>query len=174
MFAHDFRDFFFRDGRCTKPVNHYRHGFGNADGVGQLNFGFGGQPRGNHILGDVARHVAGRAINLGWILAGERAATMTAVAAVGVHDNFAAGETSITHWPADDEATRRVDVVLSVFVEHGHRYNWLDDMFQDGVAEIFVRNGVAMLRGDNDRIDPGGLAVAVLDGDLRLAVGPEK
>ena len=47
-------------------------------------------------------------------------------------------------------------------------------MLGDGVAQIGVGNFFAVLRGNDHAIDANGAAIAILDGDLGLAVGPEK
>ncbi len=47
-------------------------------------------------------------------------------------------------------------------------------MLGDGVAKVRVRNLFAVLRGDNHAIDARRAAIAVLDGDLRLSIRPEK
>src|ERR1035437_2593638 len=38
-------------------------------------------------------------------------------ATVGVHDDLAAGEAGVAHRPADHKSSRRVDVILGVFVQ---------------------------------------------------------
>ena len=85
---------------------------GHADRIGQLHFALLGQPGGDDVFCDVARHVGRRAVDLCGILAGEGAAAMAAVSAVGVDDDFAAGEAGITHRAADHESAGRIDVVL--------------------------------------------------------------
>src|SRR3546814_4401312 len=61
---------------------------GDADGVADLHLAAVGQARGDHVLGDVARGVGGRAVDLGRVLAGERAAAVAGPAAVGVDDDL--------------------------------------------------------------------------------------
>ena len=75
--------------------NAYR--LGNADRIGQLNLRLVGETRSHDVLGDVASHVGSRAVNLGRILARERAAAVTARATVGIHDDLAAGQAGIAH-----------------------------------------------------------------------------
>ena len=75
------------------------------------------EPGGDDVLRDVARVVAGRAIDLRRVLAAEGAAAVTAHAAVGVDDDLAAGEAAVAVRAADDEATGRVDVELGVLVD---------------------------------------------------------
>src|SRR5207302_9761761 len=85
-------------------------GVGIADGVGELDFALLGQAGGDDVLGDVAGHVGGRAIDLGRVFAGEGAAAVPAAAAVGVHDDLASGEAAVAVRPADQEAAGRIDV----------------------------------------------------------------
>ena len=70
------------------------------------------------VLGDVARHVAGGAVDLRGILAGERAAAVRRGAAVGVDDDLAAGDAGVAVRAADHEAAGRIDVDLRVLVHH--------------------------------------------------------
>ena len=65
---------------------------GDADGVGELDLAALGQAGGDDVLGDVAGHVGGRAVDLGGVLAAEGAAAVAAPAAVGVDDDLAAGQ----------------------------------------------------------------------------------
>ena len=51
---------------------------GDADGVGELHFAALGQAGGDDVLGDVAGHVGGAAIDLGRVLAAEGAAAVAA------------------------------------------------------------------------------------------------
>ena len=74
------------------------------------------QTRGDDVLRDVARHIAGGAIDLGGILAGERAAAVRRRAAVGVDDDLAAGDAGIAVRPADDEPAGRIDEDACVLV----------------------------------------------------------
>jgi hypothetical protein len=120
------------------------------------------------------RVVAGRAIDLRRILAGERAAAVTAHAAVGVDDDLAAGEAAVALRSADDEATRRVDVELRVLVDQLLRDDLLDHQLDDGLAERLVFDALVVLRRDDDRVAADRHVVLVLERDLRLAVGAEE
>ena len=51
---------------------------GDADGVGELDLAALGQARGDDVLGDVAGHVGGRAVDLRGVLAAEGAAAVPA------------------------------------------------------------------------------------------------
>ena len=96
-------------------------GSANADRIGQLHLAAIGQPRGHDVLGDVAGHVGGTAVDLGRILAAERAATVAAPAAVGVDDDLPAGQAAVAVRAADHEAAGRVDVVGDVAASTSRR-----------------------------------------------------
>ena len=66
-----------------------------------------GEAGGDDILGEIARGIGGRAIDLGRVLAGEGAAAMRGRAAVGIDDDLAAGEAGVAIRSADDEFAGR-------------------------------------------------------------------
>ena len=147
---------------------------GHADGVGQLDLGALGQAGGHDVLGDVAGHVGRRAVHLGRVLAAEGAAAVTAHAAVGVHDDLAAGQAGVAHGSADDEAAGGVDVVLGVLVEPLGGQHGLDDVLEDVGVQLLVADALGVLAADDHGVDARGLAVlVVLDRDLALAVGAQ-
>ena len=84
---------------------------GDADGVGQLHLALVGQSGGDDVLGHVPGHVGGAAVDLGGVLAAERAAAVACPAAVGVDDDLAPGQAAIAVRPADHEAAGGIDVV---------------------------------------------------------------
>ena len=92
-----------------------RQRIGDADGVGNLDRAAIGETRRHDVLRQIARGIRGRTIDLGRILAGERAAAMRRRAAIGVDDDLAAGQTAIAVRSADDEGAGRIDV------PHGRR-----------------------------------------------------
>jgi hypothetical protein len=57
----------------------------------------------NKGLGDPSGEVRGRSVDFTVVLARERTATVSTPSAVGVDDDLAAGQTSITLWSTDDE-----------------------------------------------------------------------
>ena len=79
----------------AEGVHLHADGFGHADGIGQRHLGAPGQSLGHQMLGDVPGGVAGGAVHLGGVLAAERAAAVPRVAAIGVHDDLAAGQARI-------------------------------------------------------------------------------
>src|SRR5690606_41002454 len=91
-----------------------RSGLGDADRVGDLHQAAAGETGRDDVLGDVARRVGGRAVHLGRILARERAAAVRGGPAVGVDDDLAPGQATVTLRAADHEAPGGVHQVLHV------------------------------------------------------------
>ena len=146
---------------------------GHADRVAQLHLAHLREARGDDVLGDVARHVRGAAVDLRRVLAAERAAAVAAAAAVGVDDDLAAGEAAVAVRAADLELAGRVDVhgdaVVPPLAE-----DRLDDVLDDlGLQLLLAGRAVprgVMLRGEDDGVDPLRREAVVLDGDLALGV----
>src|SRR5690606_34224805 len=137
-------------------------------------FGARGQPRGHQVLGDIARHVAGRAVHLGGVLPGKGAAPVTAHPAVGVHDDLAAGHAGIAVRTADDETAGGVDVVAGLLVHHGSRDHRVDDVLAHRVPQVRSGDAVAVLGGHHHGIHAHGLTLHVLHAHLGLAVRPQE
>ena len=126
------------------------------------------------VFGDVARHVACGAVNLGRIFAAEGAAAVASHATVSIHDDFAAGEAGIAHRPADHEAAGGIDVVLGISIEEFSGNGRLDDVLQNIGMQFLVVHQLGMLSGDDDCVHAHRLVVFVIfNGDLGFAIGPE-
>src|SRR5579859_1668558 len=82
----------------------------HADRIGELQRAAVGETRRDDVLGDVARRISRRAIDLGRILAGEGAAAMRGRAAIGVDNDLAAGQAGIAVGTTDVELAGRIDV----------------------------------------------------------------
>src|SRR5271165_7455154 len=102
---------FLRNIRRAERVDHDGNGLGNTDSVSQLHFRAAGESSSDDVLGDVTSHIARRTIHFRWILTGECATPVAAVAAVSINNDFATGEPCIAHRSADDEAASRIDVI---------------------------------------------------------------
>ena len=145
-----------------------------ADGVGDLDLEPVRQPGRDDVLGDIARGVRRRAVDLGGVLAGECAAAMTGHAAVGVHDDLAAGQAGVGHRPADLEATARVDekfVVRSSSSSAGTTCSMTWSMTSRSIC-VVARRPVMLCRND-DRVDAHRLAMRTppSPGSCRRAAG---
>ncbi len=86
------------------------NGLSYADGIGQLHLNLLGKACSNQVLGHVAGHVGSGTVHLGGILAGEGAAAVGEVAAVGIYNDLTAGQTGVAVGAADDEIAGGVDV----------------------------------------------------------------
>src|SRR5713226_738438 len=131
-------DFFFWYRGRAERLRHDGDRLRYTDGISQLDFRLSGQARGHNVLRDVARHVASRTIHLRGIFAGEGAAAVAAVSAVGVDDDLATGQTRVAHGTTDDEAAGRIDVIFRFRVQHRGGNDGLDHMLGDGVAKVRV------------------------------------
>src|SRR4051812_7678991 len=88
-----------------------------ANSVRKLDGATVGKTSGHHVLGQVARHIGRRAVDLGRIFAGESAAAMRSRTAVRVDDNLAAGQPGVAIRSTDDELAGGVDVEFG-FIAH--------------------------------------------------------
>jgi hypothetical protein len=91
-------------------INIDGEGLGNTDSVGELNEGAAGEASGNQRLGNPAGGVGSRAIDLGEVLSGESTSTVGTPSTVGVDNDLATSETSITLGSTNNEAARRLDL----------------------------------------------------------------
>src|SRR5260370_40058655 len=99
---------------------------------------------------------------------------MTAHAAVGVDNNFAASESGIAMGSADYESAGGVDVVLGGGVHHVGGNYWIDDVLLYLSAKLFGGNMIVVLRGDDHGVDAFRFAVGVLDAHLAFSIRTEK
>ena len=90
MLTHDARQRRRGQRARAEGIHQHRNRLSHADRVSQLHFHFARQLGRDNVLRDVASRVASRAVHLGRVLAGERAAAMPAHAAIRVHDDLAA------------------------------------------------------------------------------------
>ncbi len=155
----------------VEGVHHHGDREGHPDGVGQLDLAALREARGHDVLGHVPGHVGRGPVDLGGILPGEGAASVTAHPPVGIHDDLAPGQPRVPHGPADHEASRRVDVILRVTIqkprgsEHG-----LHDLFDHRVPDGRVLDVGIVLVAHHYGVRPHGLVTIVLQGHLALGV----
>jgi hypothetical protein len=88
-------------------------GLSDTYGVGKLNKRTSAETGVNQGLGDPAANVGSGAIDLGEILAGEGTTTVGTPTTVGVDNDLAAGQTSITLGTTNDEETRGLNLGAS-------------------------------------------------------------
>src|SRR5690606_36182633 len=131
------------------------------------------EARRDDVLGDVAAGVGRGPVDLGRVLAGERAAAVTRRAAVGVDDDLAPGEAASAHRAADLEAAGGVDVVLRAPAQPLRGQHRLDDLLLHRLAQLVEPDARLVLGRQHDRVDRHRLVVLVHEGNLALGVGPE-
>src|SRR3989339_421585 len=160
-------------------VYHYGYRFCNADGVSKLHRAFVGQACADDVFGYVASHVAGAAVNLRRILAGERAAAVRGHSAVCINYDFASRHACVGLRAAYDELAGRVNEVfcflVNPFADYGFDY-LLDNLFPRLRGYLFPRTVeyfFGMLGRDDYGFNAHRFAVAVFDSNLGFAVRPE-
>ena len=77
-----------------RSLDHHRDRVRDADGVGDLDLGAVGETGRDEVLGDPARRVGGRAVDLDGTCP-ERAAAVAGDPAVGVDDDIAPGQAGV-------------------------------------------------------------------------------
>src|SRR5690606_4467405 len=100
----------------AKRFDGNRQGMRHANGIRHLNFKTVSQSSRHYILGDIAGHVGCGAVNFRAVFAAESTTAMPGYATVGIDDNLAPGQASITHRATNNEAPRRVDENLGVVI----------------------------------------------------------
>src|SRR5690349_12256306 len=91
MLAHEFIEIVDRDALRVLRVDEYGDRIRDADRIGQLYLALVGQSGCHDVLRNVAGHIRSRTVHLCRILAGEGAAAVAAVAAIGVDNDLAPG-----------------------------------------------------------------------------------
>ena len=158
-------------------IDQERHRIGDADRVGDLDGAAVGEAGRDHVLGEIARGIGGRAVDLGRILAGERAAAMRRVAAIGVDDDLAAGQAAIAVGAADHEFAGRIDQEVRGLLRHPalrqrRSTSWaIMSLIRPGEYFLPLRLFSIVLGRDHDLGAADRLAVDILHRDLALGVG---
>ena len=97
--VHDLAECFFDRGfgylARTMKIDINRKRLCHTDGVGELDRTTVGKTGSNNILGEIARCISGRTINLGRIFARECATTVRSGSAIGVYDDFTASQSGV-------------------------------------------------------------------------------
>ena len=170
VLAHQAGDLLIGDRAGAEGLHVDRERVRHADGVRHLDLAAFGEPGGDHVLGDPARGVGSRAVHLGGVLAGESAAAVAPHAAVRVDDDLAPGHAGVAHRSADDEAPGGVHEDPGLAVEQVLGDGVVDDMLDDALGDVGVRDVLGVLGAHEHGIHAHGLAVGVLHRYLALAV----
>ena len=130
------------DGAGLVRVDIERQRLGYADGISDLDGAARGKASGHHVLGEVSGDVGGRAVNLGRVLAAERAAAMRGCAAISVDDDLAARDPCIAIRPTDLERAGGVNVIDRIAQQHRGYHFGNDALYIGFKLGIFGRIGV--------------------------------
>ncbi len=131
VILHELRQRSFADPSGTRGIDEHGNRPGYADGIRKLDQTTIGQSGSDDVLRNVPRHVGRRTIDFRRVFAGECAATVWRVTAVGIDDDLPAGQAGVTLRTAGDESSGGIDVILRVFVEQFRRDGVLNDFFFD-------------------------------------------
>ena len=172
--VHRGSDLLGRDRVGTKGLDEQRDGPGNADGVGDLHLAALGGARRDDVLGNPPGGIGRGTVDLRRVLPGERTATMSGGAAVGVDDDLAAGEAGVAVGAADDEVAGRIGEELVGVVGELGRDNRFDDAFEQVDVKLVLEvDARGVLSGDEHGAQSNGPSVLVVERDLRLAIGTQ-
>ncbi len=162
------------DLRRAERLHHHRHRVRDADRVRDLHLAARGDAGGDDVLRHVAHRVRGGPVDLGRVLAAERAATVPGHAAVGVDDDLAPGEATVGVRTAELERAGGVDQHLVVVAREHLGHGGLDHVLDQVVAHlpVDVDAGPVLARDQHggERLGP---TVLVDDAHLRLPVGAQ-
>src|SRR5207245_7555805 len=137
-------------------VHHHRDRIGDAYGIGDLHLDPVGYPGSHQVLGDVAGHVGGGAVDLRRILPREGSAPVVGVPTVRVDDDLPARQPGVSLRATDDEAAGRIDVQgrLPIAKPVGNHLPY--DAFLDGPAQVLGPDVGSVLGGDHHGLDAYG------------------
>ena len=145
MRSDDFADLVVVDEAGVERVDQHGNRFGHTNRVRELNHAAAGEACGDDVFRDVARHIAGGPIDLGGILARERAAAVRRCATVGIDDDLASGDAGIAVRTADNESAGGVDEEARPAIPHVLGDHALDDPLGDVFAQPLVADVLAVL-----------------------------
>src|SRR5207244_2913741 len=109
VLAHELLDPVDGDGFGVERAHRDRDRMRDADRVRDVHLAPVGQTGRDDVLGDVARRVGGRAVDLRRILARESTAAVPRGTSVRVDDDLPSGQAGVAHRPAEHELSGRVD-----------------------------------------------------------------
>ena len=105
-------DLLFGNAVRAERVDMDAHRLGMPDGVSELHLAFRGETGCHNILGNIAAHVSGAAIDLGGILPRKGPSAVAAHPSVSIDDDLASGEAAVPLRPPNHEAPGGIDEIL--------------------------------------------------------------
>src|SRR4030042_309956 len=156
-----------------KGLDGDRKRVGFADNVSDLNLHAVGKSGSNDVLGNIARHVRRRAVDLGGVFTGEGTAAVPGNAAVSIHDYLAAGAAGIGNGPADNEPPGGVNIILRIFVYIFCRYHFIYNLLDNIFLNLVVGDIRVVLGANNNIAHALRYTLVIFNRHLRFAVGAE-
>src|SRR5699024_8024231 len=119
-------------------------------------------------LCNVSCGVCRRAVNFCRVFAAERSAAVARVSAVCIDNYLSSGKSAVALRSADYKPSGWVNIVNRVVIQKLRRYNRLYAFIYCVLAYCLLGYGAVMLRGYDDGVYSGGLAVIVFNRHLAL------
>jgi hypothetical protein len=120
-------------------------GMGMANGVGELDFHTIGEAGSNNVLRDIATHVGCASVDFGGVFSTEGATPVATRPSVGIDDDFATGETTVTFGSPDDEAASGINEKFCAPIEHRFWKNFADEFFDNELFDLAMRDVLTVL-----------------------------
>jgi len=171
LLAHNVAELLIRELARAEGIDRDRGRRSDTDRIGELNLHIVREARCNQVLCDIARRIGCGAVHLGRILAGERAAAVARIAAVGIDNNLSAGQARIAVRTADYKAAGRVNIKARVLVHEFLREHRIENILLHIRVNLLLTHLRIVLGREDHRVETRRLAVLiVLDRNLALAV----
>ena len=164
--------FFIYNGR-PKSIDGNRNRIRNTNGISDLDFTAAGQTGSNDVFGNVSCSIGSGTIHLRRIFSGKCSTSMTSHSSIGVNDDFASCQSTISLGSSNFKDSSRVDVEISRISEKFCRDHWTNDIFDDVLFQLTLVLSLFVLGADHNGSDFDRFAVDVFDRDLRFSVGSE-
>src|SRR4029077_19663080 len=158
----------------AESINADAYRFGMPDGVGELNFTSVSQTGGDDILCHPATHVSGATIHFRWVFSGKRATAVTSHSAIGITDDFATGDARVTLGTANYEPAGWIDQIGSLRIKPFRRHHFLDEKFEQSLADFFLFHVLGVLRRNNHGRGSPRLFATAFSRELRCVCPPPR
>jgi len=87
-----------------------------------------------------------------------------------IHNDLAPRQTAIPQRATHHKTSGRVDQKPGILIDPVGRQDRADDVFNDGLSQVSMRNFWIMLGRNHHRVDANGLAIRVTKRDLAFRI----
>jgi hypothetical protein len=144
-------------------VDVHRQWLGHTDGVRHLHQDAVDQTGSDQRLGDPARSIGARAVDLAGVLAREATASVGTPTTVCVDDDLATSETGITLRTTDDELARGVQVVDGLVVQVMRWNGTSNDDIAQRLLDLLLADIWCVLGRDHNGVYTNGCELCTID-----------